>query len=385
MKIAMIGHKRIPTREGGVEICVEELATRMVEAGHVVHVYNRRNNGFKALREYKGVQIINIPTIDRKSLDAFIYSFFATIRALFGNYDIIHYHALGSSVMSFIPKWLGKEVVCTVHGLDWQRAKWGGFGRNYLMMGERIAAKYANAIIVLSENMQHYFKGKYGRETTYIPNGVASPVIREAQLIKEKYGLVKDSYILFLARIVPEKGLHYLIDAYQQIDTDVKLVICGDQSHTNDYLNRIKQMVNQNDRIIMTGFVQGQELEEFYSNALVYVLPSEIEGMPLSLLEAISYGNCCVVSNIPELTEVVGESAMVFTSGDVEALKRAISSVINEKDKIEFYRKAVSKLVGCGFEWGNTMNSTLSLYGRVLQTRDSVIVEPTDRLFRNNV
>ncbi|MFA7077892.1 MAG: glycosyltransferase family 4 protein [Syntrophomonas sp.] len=361
MKIAMIGHKRIPSREGGIEICVEELATRMVEAGHEVHVYNRRKKGFKKLRNYKGVRVINVPTIDNKYLDAVVASLLATIYALFGQYDVIHYHALGPSVMAFIPKLLGKKVVCTIHGLDWQRAKWGGWGKKYLQLGERVAVKYADFIIVLSTNIQRYFQEKYNRAAVYIPNGVNNPQIRETRVIQNKYGLTKDSYILFLARIVPEKGLHYLIEAYQNLDTDLKLVICGDQSHTTEYLHRIKQMVQKDNRIIMTGFVQGEELEEFYSNALIYVLPSEIEGMPLSLLEAMSYGNCCVVSNIPEMTEVIRDKGIVFNSGDASSLEQALNALITEKDKIGYYKRIVAADMAGNFSWHKTMHKTIDL------------------------
>lgn len=368
MKIAMIGHKRIPTREGGVEICVEELAMHMVEAGHDVHVYNRRKKDFKALNAYKGVKIINVPTIDRKSLDAVVYSFLATIRALFGNYDIIHYHALGPSVMSFIPKMFGIKVVCTVHGLDWQRAKWGGFGKKYLMLGERIAARYANAVIVLSNNMQRYFKEKYNVDTIYIQNGVSSPVIREPEIIKEKYGLVKDSYILFLARIVPEKGLHYLVNAYQQIDTDIKLVICGGGSHTDEYLNHIKKIAEQDNRIIMTGFVQGQVLEEFYSNALLYVLPSEIEGMPLSLLEAMSYGLTCLVSDIPENVEVIKEHGITFKTGNHKSLENElICFLINHQQSADM-SSMIRNYIKTKFSWSETTNLTLQCYQKILRS-----------------
>ena len=269
MKIAMIGHKRIPSREGGVEVVVEELSTRLVKKGHCVEVYNRKGKNVQDknadldkqnLKEYKGVRIITIPTINKKGIDALIYSFFGSIRAIFGRYDVIHYHAEGSCAMLWIPHLFKKRTVVTIHGLDWQRSKWGGFATKYIKFGEKCAAKYADEIVVLSKGVQKYFKDTYGRETNFIPNGVEKPIIKEANIIKEKYGLKKDNYILFLARIVPEKGLHYLIDAFKQIKTDKKLVIAGGASHTNDYLEEIKKKAAEDDRIIMTGFVQGEEI-----------------------------------------------------------------------------------------------------------------------------
>lgn len=298
MKIAMIGHKRMPSREGGVEIVVEELSTRLVKKGHKVDVYNRKGKNVqdkkidkdkKNLKSYKGVKIITIPTINIKGIDALIYSFLASIRAIFGKYDVLHYHAEGSCAMLWIPHLFKKKIVVTIHGLDWQRSKWGGFATKYIKFGEKLAVKFADEIIVLSENVQKYFKDTYNRETKFIPNGVNKPIIRETKIIKEKYQLEKNRYILFLARIVPEKGLHYLIEAFKNIDTDKKLVIAGGASHTNDYLEKMKKMASEDKRIIMTGFVQGEELEELYSNCCLYCLPSDIEGMPLSLLEAMSY------------------------------------------------------------------------------------------------
>ena len=264
MKIAMIGHKRIPSREGGVEIVVEELSTRLVKMGHQVDVYNRKGNNVadkniktKKIKNYKGVNIITIPTINKKGLDALIYSFFASIVASFKKYDCLHYHAEGSCAMLWIPHLFRKRIVVTIHGLDWQRAKWGGFATKYIKFGEKLAAKYADEIIVLSKGVQKYFKDTYNRDTNFIPNGVNIPEIKEPNVIKEKYNLNGNDYILFLARIVPEKGLHYLIDAYNQIKTDKKLVIAGGASHTNDYYKEIQEKVKGNKNIIMTGFVQG--------------------------------------------------------------------------------------------------------------------------------
>lgn len=338
MKIAMIGHKRIPSREGGVEIVVEEIATRLVKRGHIVDVYNRRgknvqdkevDKGRKKIKSYKGVKIITIPTINKKGVDALIYSFLASIRALFGKYDVLHYHAEGSCAMLWIPHLFKKKIVVTIHGLDWQRSKWGGLATKYIKFGEKLAVRYADEIIVLSKGVQKYFKETYNRDTVFIPNGVNKPIIRNSNIIKKKYNLDKDNYILFLARIVPEKGLHYLLEAFKQIDTDKKLVIAGGASHTNDYLSKIKKTANTDSRIIMTGFVQGEELEELYSNCYLYCLPSDIEGMPLSLLEAMSFGCNCLVSNIEENVQVIGKYGKTFRKGNVEDLKETINDMLN--------------------------------------------------------
>lgn len=287
----------------------------------------------KKIKEYKGTKIITIPTINKKGLDALVYSFFASIVASFKKYDILHYHAEGSCAMLWIPHILKKKIVVTIHGLDWKRAKWGGFASKYIKFGEKMAVKYADEIIVLSKGVQKYFKETYGRDTIFIPNGVNKPTIREPEIIKEKYGLDTNEYILFLARIVPEKGLDYLIDAYNKLNTNKKLVIAGGASHTNGYLEEIRGKVNKNRNIILTGFVQGQELDELYSNCYLYCLPSDVEGMPISLLEAMSYGKNCLVSNIEENTQVVENMATTFEKSNVEDLKEKLEECLKEKDR----------------------------------------------------
>lgn len=295
LKIAMLGHKRIPSREGGVEIVVEELATRMAEKGHSVSCFNRSGHHISGkefdgerLREYKGVRLNSVFTINCKGLAAMTSSVSAAMHAAFGKYDVVHFHAEGPCAMLWLPKFFGKKCIATIHGLDWQRAKWGGFASKYIKLGEKIAAMYADEIIVLSEGVKKYFMDTYGRKTVFIPNGVNRPNIREPQLIKDKFVLDKESYILFLGRIVPEKGILYLVEAFKQIDTDKKLVIAGGSSNTDEFLGELKKFAKDDVRIIFTGFVQGQLLEELYSNAYIYVLPSDLEGMPLSLLECVN-------------------------------------------------------------------------------------------------
>lgn len=362
MKIAMIGHKRIPSREGGVEIVVEELSTRMAEQGHRVTAYNRGVIGFKKERDYKGVHVVTVPTINMKSLDALLYSFFATVHALFGGYDVIHYHAEGPCAMLWIPHLFGIRTVATIHGLDWQRAKWGGIATKYLKFGEKMAAKHADELIVLSKNVQQYFKHTYDRETNFIPNGVNKPIKREPQIIKEKYGLVKDSYILFLARIVPEKGLHYLLNAFKGFDTDKKLVVAGGSSHTNEYVEEIKKKAADDNRVIMTGFVQGRELEELFSNCYLYVLPSDVEGMPISLLEAMSYGCACLVSDIEENIEVTQDYVDSFKKSDVKDLKDKLEFIVNNQKKYENDKEELLKYMNINFNWDIVTRNTLLLY-----------------------
>lgn len=369
LNIAMLGHKRIPSREGGVEIVVEELSIRMVKLGHQVTCFNRKGHHVSGsefdgnrLSKYKGVKLKTVWTLDKKGLAAMTSSLSAAIYAAFGKFDIVHFHAEGPCAMLWIPKIFGKRCIATIHGIDWQRAKWSGFASEYIKFGEKVAAKYADEIIVLSEGVQKYFKNTYGRKTVFIPNGVNKPIICEPQLIKEKFGLDKDSYILFLGRLVPEKGISYLIKAFKQIDTDKKLVIAGGSSDTDEFLRELKKLAKNDDRIIFTGFVQGQLLEELYSNAYVYALPSDLEGMPLSLLEAMSYGNCCIVSNIAECAEVVENKAVIFQKSNVKHLKEKLQDLCDHPEKVQQYKNSASDFICQKYNWDDVVDKTLKLY-----------------------
>lgn len=371
MKIAMLGHKRIPSREGGVEIVVEELATRMVGRGNEVTVYNRRGSHVSdkkqkiiKRKEHKGVRIVTVPTINKKGVDALLYSFFATIKAVFQKYDVLHYHAEGSCVMLLIPYLLHKRTVVTIHGLDWQRAKWGGFATRYLLLGEKFAAKYATEIIVLSRNLEKYFMDTYKRKVQYLPNGVNLPELRAAKIITVKYGLHKNGYFLFLARLVPEKGLHYLLEAFSELKTDKKLVIAGGSSHSDEYVEQINRMASRDKRVIMTGFVQGNVLEELFSNCLAYVLPSDVEGMPISLLEAMSYGCRCLVSNIDENVELVGEYAAKFQKSDIASLKGSLEHLLKEPEC--YQGESLKQVCLKQHNWEIITDKTLEIYNECL-------------------
>lgn len=362
MKIAMIGHKRIPSREGGVEIVVEELSTRMVKQNHKVDVYNRKNEE-STLKEYKGVNIKNISTIDIKGSDAIVYSILATLRAIVKRYDVIHYHAEGPCAMLWLPKLLGIKTVATIHGLDWQRSKWGGLATRYIKFGEKMAAKHADEVIVLSENIKQYFKDEYNREVVYIPNAVNKPQIKEANVIQKQFNLKKDEYLLYLARIVPEKGVHYLIDAYKNLDTNKKLVIAGDLSANTEYMLQIKELAKKDSRIILAGFVQGEILEELFSNAYVYILPSDVEGMPISLMEAMSYGNCCLSSNIDENTQIAKGNSFYFEKSNVKSLQNMLEYLICNEDIVKENGEISRKYILENYSWDSVVEETIKLYG----------------------
>ncbi len=370
LRIAMLGHKRIPSREGGVEIVVSSLSVRMSALGHSVTCYNRSGHHVGGadfdgarIKEYDGVRVKSVLTLDKRGLAAMTASFSAAVCAAFGKYDIVHFHAEGPCAMLWLPKLFGKRCIATIHGLDHMRAKWGRFAAWYIRTGEKCAVRFADEIIVLSEGVKQYFKETYGRETVFIPNGVSRPELFEAEEISRLYGLKKDSYILYLGRLVPEKGIKYLIEAFKHTKTDKKLVIAGGASDSGEYAEELKALANDGDRIIFTGFVEGRKLEELYSNAYLYVLPSFLEGMPLSLLEAMSYGNMCLTSDIAECADVIGEYGMTFKCGDVSDLKNKLQTLCDSPDAVRRFKDSAADYICSRYNWDDVTEKTLKLYG----------------------
>lgn len=383
MKIAMLGHKRVPSREGGVEVVVTELAARMAALGHDVAVYNRGGRGSSPSADrpeagsacaYRGVKIESVKTIDAKGLAAASSSYFAMKAAIQAKPDIIHVHAEGPAAVCGMARRAGIPCVVTVHGLDWQRAKWGALGRRYILLGEKEAVKNADGMIVLSRSVKDYFQKKYGRVTRFIPNGIAAKARIAPRVIRDGYGLEGGDYVLYVGRMVPEKGVHYLIEAYRSLrerglHRGRKLVLAGGPSDSREYYDRLRAMAASNPDILFTGFVEGDELAELYSNAYLYVLPSDLEGMPMSLLEGMAYGNCCVVSDIPENASVVGSCGVTFERGSVASLASRLEGLLADQSQVERYASQAADHVIGAYDWDRVCEQTLSLYEECISER----------------
>lgn len=377
MKIAIIGHKRIPSNEGGIEKGVEQHASRMVQRGHSVTAYNRGGDNVfgeeynnKKLKEYRGIKIVTVPTVPGSACVP-IYSFLATMHAIFCHYDVISYRASGSCAMIPLAKLFGIRCIASLHGIDSQRDKWCGFAKKYLSFGEKMAATKADVCLVLSRNMKQYIKDTYNRDSVLFANGIDRPEILTADEIKDKYGVDKDNYILSLGRIVPEKGLHYLIEAFKKCDTDKKLIIAGGSEANKDYYNSLVEMAAGDDRIQFIGFVRGNTIAELYSNAYAFMLPSNLEGMANALLEAMAYGNCCIVSDIPENTEVVTDKAIVFRKGDVADLQTKLQIVLDNKELVAKYKNEATDYILDRYNWDKVVTQMLEIYsGNIVEYYD---------------
>ncbi|PEO66116.1 glycosyl transferase family 1 [Bacillus toyonensis] len=362
MKITILGIKGIPANYGGFETCVDETATRMVKEGHEVTVYCRKNNIKYKDNAYKGVKLVKLSSLSNKSLDTLTHTLFSILHCVFKKQDVIHVYGVGNSIFLPILKLFRKRVMISVDGLDWKRGKWGKFGSWFLRTSEKLAIKYADEVIIDSIEVQKYYKEKYGLDSKYIPYG-ATTKKEEGVGALEKYNLGKP-YILFVGRLIPEKGIHYLIDAYKQLTENTKeavdLVIVGDDLYKGEYAEKLK--ANQSHNIKFLGFIYGKEYREICSNALVYVQPSDLEGTSPSLLASMGFGNCVLVSNIPENLETIGNAGLSFNSGDIKDLSNKLETLVNDIEKINYYRKKATERIEKTYNWDNVTKALLGLY-----------------------
>jgi glycosyltransferase involved in cell wall biosynthesis len=374
MKIAFIGQKGIPVTFGGVEYNIDRLSKELVGFDHDVTVYVRSWYTPKTMKNYGGVRLVYIPTIKSKHLDASVHSFLCSIHALFGRYDIIHYHGIGPSFFSFIPKLFNKKIVATIHRLDWSSEKWGKLAKIFLKFGEYISVKIPDRTIVVSADLKKYVKEKYNRECIHIPHGIDEPARMAPKIIKEKYGLDGKDYILFIGRLVPEKRIDWLIEAFQSVAQksirakSMKLVIAGGSSATADYVKQLQEMSAADENIIYTGYVTGNEKAELMSNAFLFSLPSHVEGFPIALLEAKSYGLCSLVSDIPPHREAISPEidGILFKADELSELSQNLFKLIENPAKAETMGRNAKKNMEALPSWEYVARKTEKVFKELL-------------------
>jgi len=374
MKIAMIGQKGIPAIYGGVERHVEELAKQMAKKGHEILVYSRAWYTPKNIKKVGSIKIVHTPGIKTKNLDAITHTFTASIHAIFQKPDIIHYHAVGPSLLAWIPRIFAPKikVVVTSHCLDRHHQKWGLFARIMLRMGEWTAAKFAHQTITVSKTLKNYYLNEYTTKTKYIPNGIKEvPKNIDSNIIEDKWDLKKDKYILMVSRLVKHKGAHYLIDAWQFARTqypklfrDYKLVIAGGSAHTDNYVKELKRMARGDKSIVFTSWQKGKSLEQLFANTSMLVHPSENEGLPITVLEAMSYGKAVLASDIPEHKEIITDSKYWFNNASISSLSDKLIELFKEKRTLPKVGKSNKKLVEKDFNWKDIGEMTLKLYSK---------------------
>ncbi|TLX73950.1 glycosyltransferase family 4 protein [Labilibacter sediminis] len=365
MKIVVTGTRGIPNILGGVETHCQELYPRIVNLGHEIILIRRKAyvEESPVRSVYKGVKLKDIWTPKQKSLEAIIHTFLAVIYAKKVKADLLHVHAIGPAIMIPFARLLGLKVVMTHHGPDYDRQKWNRLAKSILKLGEYLGIRFANKVIVISKVIDEIVKSRYQKaKTALIYNGVNIEMVPQNNSLLEYYSLKSDEYIVAVGRFVPEKGFHDLIEAYAGMNIDAKLVIVGDADHESEYSKKLKLQAAESNTTL-TGFKSGDELRTIFGNAKLFVLPSYHEGLPIALLEALSFGLNVLVSDIPANKMVNLESSEYFKVGDCKNLREKIK----EKLKGETF-KDYSNLIKEKYNWGSIAKETLVLYEKINNT-----------------
>ena len=375
----MIGQRGVPATFGGIERHVEELGARLVDRGHEVTVFCRSNYDEQGRPStHRGMRLHWLPTVGTKHLDAVVHSAMSAMTAMGDRPDIVHFHAIGPGLVAPLPRLLSSaKVVLTVHGLDNERAKWGRGARALLSAAAWMSARVPDATIVVSEALRDHYAERYDRITELIANGVdARPALPPVE-IASRFGLRSGSYVLFVGRLVPEKAPHLLIRAFATVDTDIRLVIVGGSSFSDAYVAELAELARHDHRVLMPGYVYGDALRELYSNAAAFVLPSALEGLPLTLLEAASYGVPLVASAIAPHVEVLradGPGRRLFEPGDMRGLAGALTRVLAQHDQETAGAAAVRRDVLGRYDWDVAAERTEQLYLDLVGVRAAVPV-----------
>ncbi len=372
MYIAFIGQKGIPATTGGVEKHVEDLAQELTRQGHQVLVYTRPNYTDKNLKNWRGIKLVSLPSIPTKHLDAISHTFLACLDvARRPEVDVIHFHSIGPSLLIWLVKLLRPRtpVVATFHTQCYFHKKWGPLARLALRSGEAVCCLLADRLITVSKNLREYVKEKYGRQAIYIPNGVGQVSYVKPQQIKKRWGLDKDSYILYLGRLVRHKGVHYLIQAYKNLSSDKKLVIVGDSAFTNDYVRQLQAQAKGNPNIIFTGTQTGQVKEELLANAYFFVQPSESEGLSIALLEAMACGLPILASDIAENEEPLGNGGLFFENKNEKDLTKKLNYALSHPQQMQKLGQIAQIRAKNEYAWDKIAAKVLDIYNQELNKR----------------
>lgn len=362
MKIAFIGGRGIVGKYSGVESFYEEAGKRLALKGHKITAYCRNYftpNG----PSFAEIRVVRLPTVRTKHLETFVHTLLSTLHACFSDFDIVHYHTLGPSLFSFVPRLFGKKTVVTVQGLDWQRRKWSWFARIVLKVGEWASVHFPNQTIVVSRTLEEYYRQRYHKPVAYIPNGtVVRPQYAGSAL--RRFGLNAKNYVLFMGRLSPEKNCDLLIEAFEQIETPMKLVFAGGSSHTDEYVSALRS--HESDRIRFLGWLAGNDLEEVLTNAALFVLPSDMEGLSLALLDAMGAGLCVLASDVPENCEVIADAGFTFSRGDLIHLCQMLAMLLSDAKVRETAGQRARERVVRNYLWERVTAELERIYSEVL-------------------
>lgn len=365
MRIAFLGQKSLilGKKGGGIETHVANLAPRLVARGHEVTAYARKRYSEEHPTYHEGVRVRYLPTIYAKNLEAIVHTFLATMDICFRKVDVIHYHGVGPALMCWIPRLLRPRVtvVATFHAQDQYHQKWSWFARFMLRLGERATCKIPHATITVSHGLQVVCRDEYDSEAVFIPNGADRKTVRKQDQLVQ-FGLSKGEYILTVGRLLPVKGIHHLIKAFRRTKTRKQLAVVGAPALGDGYLDELKALAKGDDRVQFLGFQSGDTLEQLFAHAYLYCQPSESEGLPLTVLEAMSFGTAVLVSEIPGNLEAIHRAGFTFENKDVDDLTQQLQHLFKHPDEVTRARGDVKRVVEKHFAWDRIVERTLEVY-----------------------
>ncbi len=358
LRVAFIGGRGVVSKYSGIESYYEEVGSELSRLGHEVTVYCR-NYFTPAIPNRIGIRLIRLPTVRTKHLETLLHTVLCTAHAMLSDSEIVHYHALGPALFSFLPRLVGKKTVVTIQGLDWQRTKWGRIASSVLRLGEHAAVRFPNATMVVSRTLEDRFRSRFQAKISYIPNGTSIRQYGVSGHLKE-WGLESGKYILFLGRLSPEKNCHLLIEAYEQLKTTVKLVVAGGSSYSDSYAAALRQ--HESDQIRILDWTSGDALDELLTNACLFVLPSDLEGLSLALLDAMGAGVCVLASDIPENRELVDGVGYTFKTGNVLDLEKMLRLLVTNPELREGAAKKAKERIRQDYLWPNITKQIEQVY-----------------------
>ena len=366
MKIALLGTRGVPASYSGFETCVEELGSRLVARGHHVTVYCRSHHIDYDQPTYKGMRLVMLPTIANKYLDTIVHSLLSSLHALTQGYDVALYFIAGNSLVTWIPRLAGQRSLLNVDGLDWKREKWPPLAKRYIQFAERMSTILPDAIITDSRVVQRYYEETYRAPSTYIAYGAERPRCAPGETLA-RFGLEPQRYVLFVGRLVPENCAHHLVNAWRQVDSDMKCVIVGDASYAEAYKAELRQLAGDDPRVIFTGYVFGDGYHELSTSAYAFVETSGVGGTHPALVEAMAFGNCVVANNTPENLETIGDAGLWYNGqAGAALLAPVLETLVSTPLLVEAYRQRAAERAAAVYSWDSVTDAYEALFERVL-------------------
>jgi glycosyltransferase involved in cell wall biosynthesis len=367
MRIAFFGSRGIPACYSGFETFVEQLSVRLVQRGHAVTVYNRIPFNKYREKEYKGVQIVCLPTIPAKMTDTIVHTGLCVAHALFKDYQIAYFCGVGNSMFSFAPKLRRAKTLVNVDGADFERAKWSGFGRWWLRKSESWAARLADRVIADNGMIQKRYKALYGIDAALIPYGANVVKTDPGAAWLEKYGLKPGQYFLYVSRLTPENAADLTMKAYLESGSPLPLVVIGDAPYQSEFKAKLKALCDKSRNIIMTGFLFGDAYQQLSFHARAFILPTAIEATRPVLLDQMGFANCIIARDTPGNLEVIGGAGITFEHAAPKAtLAAAMRRVSDNPEEARDLGLRAQERVAAHYDWDVICSQYEALFEKMI-------------------